>query len=172
MLWATVALQLAIVMAADAAEKVVEHRNGALGFQISPPVRADFEGPAYLVAYFFLPPRKDFSANVNVIVQKHGGSIREYLKLSEQQLRQKRLTVAKRTVKSDHELHLEYEGRMEGRMMQFVARVLLRKGRVFLVTGTVLKDDPEGRKKAIRDSVMSFRLTSEAKPVSPVPATQ
>jgi len=115
-----------------------------------------------------LPPSDGFAPNVNVQVQPFGGTLAEYVALSEGQFQAMKWKVKKRTKTRTSETW-EYTGKTASGRMHWYSRAVLSDGRAFLTTATALESqwiDVGDRLKACVDSFQLDQGPPEGPPIA------
>jgi hypothetical protein len=134
--------------------------DGTYGYSMRSPVFAKLQpGATGMVAFFSAPPKDDFSANVNVLVQEVTTTRAEYRKGTEMQFEQLGYEVhsmEERDVGGHPALVFDYSGVQDGRELRFLGLAVVTQKRVFLLTGTAPAKDWKSYEKPFRDSLLSF----------------
>lgn len=133
------------------------YTSDSLGFSIEAPVSQNMTGPAYQIAFFFLPASDGFAANVTIQKQKYSESIDSYDKLSVYQFKTAKFMVINRELKNNEVIY-EYKGSMQGKTFHWYSRAVKQDEHVYLVTAASLESHWEKQKTKLMQSVNSFRL--------------
>lgn len=148
-------LLIACVSAEDSRFVSAEYR-----FQMSPPAIPAAEGIATQVAHFYLPATAGFAANVNVQAQPYSGTVKEYLDLSLDQMKQLQMEIVTAKMIGSSAV-IEYRGTMQNLSLHFYAMAVKPKDKILLITGTTLDERWKLDGAAIKKSVDSFKLLAK-----------
>jgi hypothetical protein len=110
---------------------------------------------------FFAPAENGFAPNLGVMVQASPMGLEAYAELSRGQFKELKVTVNAETrlkVAGRDALLWDYQGKMQGRELRFLALAVPDKGRVFLATFTSTTEAFAKHEKAARASLDSFTL--------------
>jgi hypothetical protein len=136
--------------------------DSTYGFAFHPPnLGADTESSVARVAVFTGPAKDDFSSNVNIMVQNAKMTREAYRKISLEQFKAGGIKVTVDslvTVNSVEGIYWEYQGLMNGRDLCFISLALIKKGTVYLITGTCTPESFKSDAPKFRRSVMSMRF--------------
>lgn len=138
------------------------YTNDVFGFSIAPPAfpKAEKTGGGQ-AAMFFGPPRNGFANNLNVIVQTGKMTVDEYVEASKEQFAQmefKSLSESRLKVSGRPAALFEYEGKLQGRDLKWMAMAVVDGERIFLVTGTSAAADYAALSKEFKASLESFKI--------------
>ncbi len=122
------------------------------GYSIAP-----LQGAEALV--MLLPASGGFAANVNVVTQRHPGTLDEYIAPSLAQFRQLGATVLNQRKEGSSEWVIEYTGEMSGRGLHCYARAKLSKGKAYLATATATREQWPSLSGKLKACVDSLELT-------------
>lgn len=126
------------------------------GFRIKTLEPAQAPANGYLACTMSLPAEAGFAPNVNVIVEPFSGSLKEYKKMSVEQLEFLEVEPVKVKQKKG-ELTFEYEGDMLGpRIVHVFTRVILVDDKVFVATATATPEQWKNHGKQLREVVNSI----------------
>jgi len=139
------------------------YTNDVYGFSIIPPAfpkaAKNVGGQA---AMFFAPVQKEFSNNLNVIVQAAKMSIDDYVALSKKQFKQLDIKVtseSRKKVAGRDAVMFEYEGKLQEADMKWMALAVVDGDRILLATGTASAASYDSVAKEFKASLESFKLT-------------
>lgn len=126
-----------------------------LGFSIIP---LEDKNTLGVVLYSFLPPIKGFAANLNIVIQLYEGSMKEYAKLSEEQIINMGWKLIESKIVNESEYRLEYSGMQENLNFHWLARIIRKGNKYFVITCTSLEDQYKQYVKKFETSLDSFKL--------------
>ena len=107
----------------------------------------------------YLPATKGFAPNINVDIQPYNRTMKEYIILSKNQFQKAGLIVVAEKQVGDAESLFEYKGPMMERDFHFIARAVLKDGKVYLATGTALESQWVKVAKTLRKLVNSLKIS-------------
>ena len=111
-----------------------------------------------LLEYIRITP---YFANVGVVVQNVTVTAEQYRKLTLRQFKTagiKLLSESKKKVSGRDALMFNYEGRMQGQLLRWLALAVIDKDKVFLITCTARKDGFGKLEKRFKDCLTSFKI--------------
>jgi hypothetical protein len=114
----------------------------------------------------FLPPSGGFAPNVNVVIEPHKGTIKEYVDLSREGFGAVGFTVTSETV-GESSVTFEYVGTMQGHRLQWYATATLGRGKVYLVTATATPAQWKTVGARLKACVNSFKQEPPAPEAAP-----
>ena len=160
---ATLALTASEGLASPArADKPSVYSDGRYGCSLTPPAFARGEKDSSgMAASFSGFPKNGFAPNVNVMIQNVSMTLEEYRGISVGQFKQMDLTVLSETrkkVSGKDAIVWEYEGRLQGRALKWMALAVSDVDRIFLITATALKADYDPVAKEFTACLESFKL--------------
>jgi len=146
--------------AAVAVHKPSVYQDGLYGFSLQGPAFPAAEKGSNVTPVMLLGPAQNgFAGNVNVMVQQVAVTRDAYRKISTDGFKAAGFKVnadRNMTVSGKDAILFDYEGTQQGLQLRFLALAVIDKERVFVVTGTALKDSfPE---KEFMACLNSFRL--------------
>ena len=153
---------LPLLLAAAPLPQAPPYADPVYGFTIQPPkFPAASARVGVTPVMFFAPAENGFAGNLNVAVQSTDKTLQEYAELSRGQFEQLKLTLVSEKplkVSGRDALLWEYEGKMQGRDLHWLALAVPDKGRVYLATCTATPEGFLRNEKAFRAALQSFSL--------------
>lgn len=109
-------------------------------------------------AVAFAGPVEDgFAVNINIQVQRYGGTLVEYARLSEDQIKQSQgKVVSRKSLGTGREI--VWTCTMQGKKLQFLSLFLVEGGKAYLFTGTALQSNWGKFARPLQASADSFQL--------------
>lgn len=104
-----------------------------------------------------LPPKNNFSPNINVQIQIFPGTLKQYLNITKSQIESFGWALLESSIEGD-KLTLEYQGSLQGKSMHWFQEAVKSKGKIYLITATGLERDWNSYSSDLIESVRSFRL--------------
>lgn len=109
------------------------------------------------ILFMYLPASESFAPNINVLSQNYTGTIKEYLDITNEELKKYNLKIIKSKITEDSIL-IEYAGKMEGKELHFYAMAYKKNDLIYLATGTSLETQWATVSKKIIPIIDSFKL--------------
>ena len=154
---------LAASLAGPSIAQVSEFRDSEFGFAVSAPsLGAPAEGGSVMRLMVAGSTEDGFAANLNVVVQRIKTTRDAFVEVSESQFKGAGLRVISkenRVVSGRPAALIEYEGKMNGQSMHWLALAVVLPDRVLLATCTATPASFPRKEKEFRRSLDSFRLT-------------
>lgn len=126
------------------------------GYSIAP-LEGKSDDQPYQALMMFLSATDAFAPNVNVQIQPHKGSLKEFAELSRKGFAAAGLKVVSEKVTAT-ETVWEYAGTVQGRALHWYARAVPKKDRIYIVTATATESQWTASSEKLKSCVDSFRL--------------
>jgi len=127
------------------------------GFEIEPLEEKITTSPG-IVLYMLLAPRKDFSPNVNVTIQRYDATAQDYFDLSKRGFEQAKFKILHSAVLEEGTMEFEYQGETMGQEMHWYARAILKDRKAYIVTATAKEKDWQELSPKLKKCVNSFKV--------------
>lgn len=135
------------------------------GFSLVPPKFPVGGAGTSTTAFLAMGPASDdFAPNINVQVQDASMDLGEFITLSIDQFEEAGLAIRENKSMefgSQQGVFWRYSGRIQGRLLEFVAIAVPFQGRFFVVTGTATPRQFEDLGAELQRAVVSFRPPSQ-----------
>lgn len=128
------------------------------GFSIESLATPRGEADVHQALMLFLPASDGFAPNVNVQLQRFGGSLQDYIALSQQQFEEGNLEVLHEEIGAQSVIW-EYRGQMGSHHFHWYAKAMMgAQGDVYLATATALPQQWAQWGAVLKQKVNSLRL--------------
>jgi len=120
------------------------------------------KGDIFRTVMMFLPDSDGFAPNVNILIQKFGGTVEKYLKTSETDFTAAGAVVINKK-QTDKTLILEYTVNIDGKDVHVYSKAIFDKDVVYLASGTSLVSQWNSVGTVLKKNVDSIQLSGAKK---------